>query len=168
MTLSAMTTAGFSTRPWTADDVSFLWDMLYLSIHVPDGSAPPPRSVLDAPEIAHYLREFGSGSGDDAQIAIADDGRAIGAAFCRCQPATDPGYGFVAEEIPEVGIAVVDGWRGRGVGRALLNDLIGRHSVMSLSVDADNAGARRLYESIGFVVLHRDGTAFTMLYGSRA
>jgi ribosomal protein S18 acetylase RimI-like enzyme len=162
-----MTSDGFSTRPWIADDVAFLWDMLYLSIHVPAGSMPPSRSVLEAPDIAHYLRDFGSGRGDDAQIASADDGRRIAAAFCRCQPATDPGYGFVAEEIPEVGMAVVDGWRGRGVGRALLTELLGRHPVMSLSVDADNDGARSLYESIGFVVLHRDGTAFTMLYGTK-
>ena len=163
-----MTTSGFSTRPWIADDVAFLWDMLYLSIHVPAGSMPPPRAVLEAPDIAHYLRDFGSGRSDDAQIAIADDGRRIAAAFCRCQPAADPGYGFVAEGIPEVGMAVVDGWRGRGVGRALLTDLLGRHPVMSLSVDADNDGARSLYESIGFVVLHRDGTAFTMLHGTKA
>ena len=163
-----MTTSGFSTRPWTPDDVGFLWEMLYLSIHVSAGSIPPPRSVLEAPDIAHYLHDFGYGRSDDAQIAVADDGRRIAAAFCRCQSAADPGYGFVAEEIPEVGMAVVDGWRRRGVGRALLTDLLGRHPVMSLSVDVDNDGARSLYESIGFSILHLDGTAFTMLYGRQA
>ena len=45
----------------------------------------------------------------------------------------------------------------------MLVDLLERNPSMSLSVDDENDVARRLYESLGFELLHRDGTAFTMI-----
>ena len=155
----------FTTRPWTEADTPFLWDMLLASIHVRDGQPPAPRSLLDEPDIAHYLVDFGTREGDDAQIAVDGNGMEIGAAWVRRMTADDPGYGFVAADVPEVGMAVVDEWRGLGVGTRLLADLIERHPVMSLSVDTDNTGAMRLYERLGFVATGVDGTATTMLHG---
>lgn len=151
-----------SLRNWDAGDESFLWEMLYQAIHVAEGDAPPPRSVLDDPPISHYLSGFGSGIGDDAVIACEDD-RRIGAAFCRRFTADDPPYGFISEDIPEVGMAVLQDYRGRGVGRAMLTELLSRYPTMSLSVDAANLGARALYESLGFAVVRPDGTSLTML-----
>jgi hypothetical protein len=34
-------------RPLTLADQSALWDMLYYGIHVPEGEALPPRSILN-------------------------------------------------------------------------------------------------------------------------
>ena len=154
--------AAFSTRCWQRDDEPFLWEMLYHSIHVRDGQAPPPRSILEAPDIAHYLSGFGR-EGDDAEVALTRAGERIGAAWCRVMPADDPGYGFVAEGIPELGMAVVPDWRGRGVGTMLLDEILARHPVMSLSVDTDNSGAERLYSLLGFMPVAVRGTATTML-----
>lgn len=152
----------FATRRWQPGDEPFLWEMLYQSIHVREGHEPPPRSILDEPDIAHYLTDFGR-DGDDAQVALTATGRRIGAAWCRVMPADDPGYGFVSDGIPEMGMAVVDDWRGRGVGTQLLDDLVERHPVMSLSVDTDNTGAERLYSLLGFMPVAVNGTATTML-----
>jgi predicted kinase/GNAT superfamily N-acetyltransferase len=153
----------WSTRQWQTDDVPFLWDVLYLSIHLREGQAPPPFEIVEEPDLAHYLRDFGRREGDDAQVAVGVGGARIAAAFCRTMPADDPGYGFVAAGIPELGMAVVPTHRGRGVGRALLGALLGRNPVMSLSVDRDNEGAHRLYESLGFVDVEHVGTATTMI-----
>jgi ribosomal protein S18 acetylase RimI-like enzyme len=152
-------------RPWQPDDVPFLRDMLYDSIHVRDGQQPPPRSILDEPALAHYLVDFGSDPGDDAHVALDETGRRVGAAFCRRMDADDPGWGFVAADIPEVGMAVVGDRRGQGIGRRLLVELLERHPVMSLSVDKDNVRAIGLYESLGFTTVAEEGTAFTMLHG---
>jgi GNAT superfamily N-acetyltransferase len=155
----------FVVREWTEADRPFLWDVLYLSIHVRPGHESPPRSILDDPALAHYLVDFGRRPGDDALVAEAA-GRRVGGIFCRRMPPDDPGWGYVAPDVPELGMAVVDGWRGRGVGRALLAALGDRHPVLSLSCDLDNRGARRLYESMGYVGVAEVGTAVTMLRGT--
>jgi ribosomal protein S18 acetylase RimI-like enzyme len=136
--------------------------MLYQAIHVPEGHAPPPRSILDDPKIAHHLTEFGTREGDDAVVACDGDAR-VGAAFCRRFSEADPSYGFVSSDVPEVGIAVVTRYRGKGIGRSMLNYLLDRYPTMSLSVDSDNHLARKLYESLGFVESHPDGTSVTMI-----
>ena len=148
-------------RTWEPDDEPFLWDMLHQAIHVGDGQAPPPRSVLDDPPIRHYLAGFGSRFGDDAVIACVD-GVPIGAAFCRLFGADEPAYGFVSEDVPELGMAVIRPHRGSGIGRAMLSHLVARHPAMSLSVDTGNVAARSLYESSGFTVVRAEGSSLTM------
>jgi GNAT superfamily N-acetyltransferase len=150
-------------RPWRTDDIPFLWDVLYLSIHVRDGYDPPPLSILDGHDLAHYLRDFGRHDGDDAQIVEDDIGTRLAAAFCRRTTAEDPGYGHVSPEIPELGMAVVAIHRGRGIGRLVLDGLLQRQQTMSLSVDLENGVARRLYESLGFEWVDDEGAAATML-----
>ena len=69
-----------------------------------------------------------------------------------------------------LGITVADGWRGRGIGRRLMERAIdwaragGVISRVELHVFARNHNAIRLYESCGFVLegtrhraIHRDG-----------
>jgi GNAT superfamily N-acetyltransferase len=144
----------------------FLWDMLYEAIHVEPGESKPPREGLEAGFLAHYLADWGR-PGDRALIAVAD-GRPVGAGWYRLMPAADPGYGYVAEDIPELSLAVLPGFRGAGVGTALLNGLVEQarqngYRGISLSVDPRNA-ALRLYERSGFqYVKADDGGSWTML-----
>ncbi len=138
-------------RPWVHDDLTFLWEMLLQSLHVREGQAPFMRSVLQNPEIAHYLTDLGRRVDDDAQVCLNSDAVRIGAAWVRRMTADDPGFGYVGDDVPEVGMAVEAGWRGRGIGRRLLQDLLVRHPAMSLSVDDENLSAARLYRSLGFV-----------------
>lgn len=149
-------------RPWEPDDQPFLWEMLYQSIHVVEGHTPPPRSILDDPKIAHHLTEFGVRAGDAAVIAC-NNGLPVGAAFCRRFSEDDQSYGFVSAEVPELGMAVVAGHRGKGIGRAMLTYLLDRYPTMSLSVDTDNRAAHKLYVSLGFVDSHPAGTSVTMI-----
>jgi ribosomal protein S18 acetylase RimI-like enzyme len=158
----AIVSPPFTTRRWQPVDEPFLWEMLFLSIHVRDGHEPLPRSILHDHDIAHYLTEFGRAR-DDAQLAFDDAGQPIGAAWCRAMPSDDPGYGFVADDIPELGTAVVAEWRGRGVGTLLIEQLVARHPIISLSVDNDNEGAKALYQRLGFESVGIEGTATTML-----
>jgi len=94
-------------------------------------------------------------------VALADD-RPAGAAWHRVLPGSDPGYGFVAADIPELTIAVDAASRGRGVGTQLLEALVAHagdagYRALSLSVHPHNP-ARRLYERLGFVQVDvRDG-----------
>jgi predicted kinase/GNAT superfamily N-acetyltransferase len=157
----------FISRRWQVDDIPFLWDVLYLSIHVRGGFEPPPRSILDDHDLAHYLRDFGRFPGDDAQVVVDESGTRLAAAFSRCTSAEDPGYGHLAPNIPELGMAVVPTHRGLGIGRLVLTGLLERQPVMSLSVDLENQVARGLYESLGFEWVADEGTAATLLRGPR-
>jgi GNAT superfamily N-acetyltransferase len=148
------------------DDEAFLREMLYQSIHVPPGEASPSRSVMDSPMFTRYVAGRGR-IGDRAYIAEID-GIAVGAAWSRLFTASEPGYGFVAADIPELGVAVLEPARGRGVGSSLIERLITQAGLdgfgaISLSVDPSNP-ALRLYERLGFRRVDADdGGSWTML-----
>lgn len=90
----------------------------------------------------------------------------VGAAWLRLLPADDPGYGFVAADIPELSMAIVAGWRRQGIGRRLLRAVVaqaldtGRTGV-SLSVERDNP-AQDLYQSEGFRTVRSERDSDTM------
>jgi ribosomal-protein-alanine N-acetyltransferase len=152
-------------RPAMDSDVPFLWDMLYLSIYVPPGQEPPLRDILSHPRLSHYLTKWGR-PGDRAIIAL-DGNTPIGAVWMRLFDQSDPGYGFVDSEIPELGIAIVPEYRGRGIGTALLQEIFHEatkmgYQAVSLSVDPNNP-ALRLYERLGFVKVGVCGTSWTMV-----
>lgn len=70
--------------------------------------------ILSTPELAHYVTEWPR-QGDRGAIAETA-GVPIGAAWLRLMPPEDPGYGYVAPDVPELSIGVLAAWRGRGVG----------------------------------------------------
>ncbi len=115
--------------------------------------------------MARYLCGWGR-HGDSALIAGEDDGP-VGAAWYRLFPEGEPGYGFVATDVPELSIGVAADARGRGIGTLLLDALIadarnGGFPALSLSVEPDNP-AVRLYERAGFSRVPSNGGSWTML-----
>ncbi len=77
----------------------------------------------------------------------------------RCFTAAAPGYGYVADDVPELAIAVFPEFRGQQVGTLLLGSIIARAErdglrAISLSVNRENP-AKRLYVRYGFEVVGR-------------
>jgi GNAT superfamily N-acetyltransferase len=145
----------WTIRTATADDSGFLADMLVEAFNwSPEREKLSRSRVLSAPETAHYIAGW-PGDNDLGVIAEAD-GERIGAAWIRFLPAADPGYGFVAADVPELTIGVALEWRGRGVGRAMLR-AVAEHALsagirqISLSVERKNF-AQKLYLSEGYKV----------------
>jgi ribosomal-protein-alanine N-acetyltransferase len=131
----------------------------------PSGAARPVPEGWGDPRIARYVKGWGR-PGDEAVIALGDDGRRLGAAWYRLFPEESPGFGFVDGETPEISIAVVPASRGRGIGTALLATLVGRarhggFHALSLSVSPENP-AVRLYERAGFVRVESRDRHWTM------
>lgn len=156
----------YTIRPLQPADEPFLWEMLYEAIYIPEGGTKPDRAILQEPSLAHYVAGWGQQPGDAGLLAIDPQrGQPVGAAWLRLFPATDPGWGFVDGDTPEVSVAMLPGYRGQGIGTALLTKLIaqadGRYAALSLSVDPQNP-ALRLYERLGFVVVGAFGTSWTM------
>lgn len=148
-------------RAATEADEPFLLDMLHEALFVPPGSPPLPRSVLTRPELARYVRGFGTRAGDIGVIA-EDDGHPVGAAWVRLLTGAERGFGHVDDQTPELTVAVTQGWRGRGLGTALLRALLARVPRMSLSCDVRNP-AMRLYGRLGFQPVLELDTSTTLL-----
>jgi len=116
------------------------------------------------PRYARYLTGWPR-PGDYGLVAEQDG--PVGAAWYRTYAEANPGYGFVAEDVPELSIAVVTSRRHEGIGRRLLLDLIDASvaqgcRALSLSV-AENNPARGLYASVGFVLVGTHGHSCTMV-----
>ena len=137
-------------RAVQADEV-FLLDALYHALFVPPGQARPPRAILEIPRLRAYV------SGWSAQrepgVITECAGKPIGAAWLRLLQGDQAGYGHIADHIPELAISVLPEFRGRGVGSAMLGELMRvatqTFAAISLSVSPANP-ARRLYVRYGF------------------
>ena len=141
-------------QPESRYDVAFVAQMLVEAVNWRPGRRRLAlEDVLADPHLARYVRGWGR-RGDGGVIAEEAAGR-VGACWYRLFPADEPGYVFVDQATPELGIAVVADQRRRGVGRALLGAALSEaaadgFAAISLSVEPDNP-SRVLYEQLGFV-----------------
>ena len=144
----------FEIRLAQPDDEPFLWDMGWEATAVDAEMRDLGRdAAFVSPHVRRYLEGWAR-AGDAGVVAVASDGQRLGAAWYRLFPAEEPGWGFVASDVPELSIGVVTEARGKGIGSALLDALLTLareqgHRAVSLSVDRQNP-ARRLYERKGF------------------
>jgi ribosomal protein S18 acetylase RimI-like enzyme len=147
-------------RPGSRHDARFLRDMLHHAYYWRERSVP--QDPMEG-SVQRYVMNWGR-RGDAAVIALDEVGSEVGAAWYRLFKASEPGYGFVDEQTPELSIAVVPSRRGKGHGDELLEALLAQarrdgFTQVSLSVEPDNP-ALRLYERHGFKkVGESDGSA---------
>ena len=149
------------------NEEALIREIVYQAIFVADGETAPTREILERPALQKYHTHWGR-PGDIGLMAVEKrTERAIGGAFVRLYPAENAGYGFVAEDYPELNISVWPGYRGHGIGTQLLEKLIVELKKrgfpgLSLSVDARNP-ALTLYLRQGFKVVKEEGNPSMLL-----
>lgn len=157
----------FSIRPIEDNDTNFLWEMLYESLFVSEGQDPFDKGIINDPLISKYVDGWGR-DGDIGFIAINNEGKPVGSITARFFNESNKGFGYIDSDVPELGMALLQEYRSRGVGSVLLEELFKecisrRIRRISLSVDPANTAAMKLYKRFGFKEIGEVGTSITMV-----
>jgi ribosomal protein S18 acetylase RimI-like enzyme len=157
---------GIHFRTATVDDAEFLAEMLVEAVNGSVDGHWSRDEIMQTPELARYI-DYWMRPGDLGVIASTPERFPVGAAWLRHWTAVNSGYGYIADDVPELSIAVTPPWRGRGVGRKLTQEIleVARKSkirAVSLSVSRANFAAG-LYTEEGFQVVESFEDSDTMV-----
>ena len=78
-------------------EYDLLNDFLYEAIYIPDGVEPPPKSIINCPELQEYVFEFGKRKDDRALVAEVQ-GNVVGAIWVRIMN----DYGHIDNDTPSL------------------------------------------------------------------
>ena len=147
------------------NETELLRDFLYEAIFIPEGVTPPPREIIEQPELRIYYENFGTGKADYCLVA-EDDGRVVGAVWTRIMD----DYGHVDDETPSFAISLYKEYRGQGIGTRLMTGMLEKlkengYARASLAVQKANY-AVRMYEKVGFKTVDENDEEYIMVWES--
>ena len=147
----------------TAQEYPLLDDFLYEAIFVPEGVEPPSKSIITAPELQIYVKDFGT-SKDDFSLVAEVENKIIGAVWVRIMN----DYGHIDDKTPSLAISLYKKYRGQGIGSSLIKEMLSLlqthgYKRVSLSVQKANYAAK-LYQKIGFIIIKEIGDEWIMTY----
>ena len=152
----------YTIRAIKETEYPLLEDFLYEAIFVPDGVEPPPKSIVDAPELQVYISGFGSEPHDAALIAEVDN-KAVGAVWVRIMN----DYGHIDGETPSFAISLYKEYRGLGIGTEMMTAMLAilkdrGYKQASLAVQKANY-AVKMYHKVGFEIVGENEEEYIMI-----
>ncbi|MDE6665441.1 MAG: GNAT family N-acetyltransferase [Ruminococcus sp.] len=152
-------------RKIKSDEYRILDDFLYEAIFIPEGIEPPPKSIIEQPELQVYVENFGKK--DDYCLVAEIDNKIIGAVWVRIMD----DYGHIDNNTPSLAISLYKEFRGQGTGMALLENILSllkseNYEKVSLSVQKENY-AYRMYLKAGFEVVDENDEEYIMVCNLR-
>ena len=152
----------YAIREIRKDEVELLKDFLYEAIFIPEGVTPPPRSILDQPELRVYIDDFGSRKGDHCLVADCN-GKVVGAVWTRIMD----DYGHVDDDTPSLAISLYEEYRGKGIGTQIMAKMLGLLKKQgfkraSLAVLKANY-AVKIYERVAFQPVDENDQEYIMV-----
>lgn len=147
----------YTLRSIETGDEAFLWQMLFYAAHMHEEAGKTVADAKQNPDLAKYITNWGR-PGDLGLIAEQNDTHApLGALWVRLYVGDDKAYSPTADDTPELAMAVLPAYIGRGIGTRLLQQFLAiarpHYPAIALNVRADNP-ALRLYQRLGFVVVN--------------
>lgn len=144
------------------EEYFLLEHFLYEAIFIPVGVEPPPKTIINMPELQEYIADFGSLKDDKAFIAEVE-GKIIGSVWVRIMN----DYGHIDDDTPSLAMSLYKEYRGLGIGTALLKEILlnlklAGYTKVSLSVQKDNY-AVKLYKKVGFTVYDENEEEYIMV-----
>lgn len=149
-------------REMRDNEKDLLQDFLYEAIFIPEGMEPPPKDIIERPELKLYYEDFGSGEADHCFVA-EDDGKVVGAVWTRVME----DYGHVDSQTPSFAISLIQEYRGKGIGTELMKKMLEHlknqgFKKASLAVQKSNY-AVRMYEKVGFRKVDENSEEYIMV-----
>lgn len=149
-------------REVNESEYSVLNDFLYEAIFIPEGTEPPPRSIIENEELQVYVRDFGKLS-DDKCLVAEKDGKIVGAVWTRIMN----DYGHIDDSTPSLAISLYREHRSLGIGTELMKRMLELlkncgYKQVSLSVQKANY-AVKLYFDTGFEIVSENDEEYIMV-----
>ena len=149
-------------RKLREDEYGLLDDFIYEAIFIPEGVTPPPKSIINQPDLQVYIRDFGKEK-DDICFAAECDGRVVGAVWVRDMQ----DYGHIADGVPSFAISLYKEYRNFGIGTALMTEMLSElkrrgYEKTSLAVQKANY-AVRMYKKVGFEICGENDEEYIMV-----
>ena len=142
----------YTIRQIYKSEYPLLNDFLYEAIFIPDGVSPPPKSIINSPELQVYVKGFGEQPHDTALVAEAE-GKVVGAVWVRVMN----DYGHIDDDTPSFAISLYKEYRGFGIGTALMSamlDVLKENGYKRASLAVQKANyALKLYLKAGFEII---------------
>ena len=152
----------YTIRELRGTEYPLLKEFLYEAIFVPEGMGPPPRSILDGPELQVYISGFGT-QPDDRALCAEVNGTIVGAVWVRIMD----DYGHIDGETPSFAISLYKEYRGLGIGTELMERMLAileRRGYRRASLAVQKANyAVKLYQKLGFEIVDERDTEYIMV-----
>ena len=148
-------------RAMRETEYPLLEDFLYEAIFIPEGVEPPPKSIVNTPELQVYIENFGTQIHDKALVAEANH-EVIGAVWVRIMN----DYGHIDDETPSFAISLYKEYRGLGIGTEMMKAMLAilkdcGYRQASLAVQKANY-AVKMYRKVGFEIVGENEEEYIM------
>jgi ribosomal protein S18 acetylase RimI-like enzyme len=154
-----------SIRPIEKAETPLLEEFLYQAVFRDEGAPTIPRDVLDRPEVAVYIENYGKKPDDNCLVSELG-GEVVGAVWVRLLNGAVKEFGNIDDSTPELAISVLPEYRNRGIGTELMGAMMvllreKGYPLVSLSVQKANY-AVRLYRYSGFEIIMENDENYIM------
>ena len=153
-------------RTLQESEKSILNELQYEAIFIPEGIEPPPFEIIEQPEIAVYINDFGKKK-DDYCLVAEIDGKIVGGVWVRILSGEIKGFGNIDDETPEFAISLFKEYRNQGIGTKLMLEMIDYlknkgYKQCSLAVQKANY-AVKMYKNVGFEIVKEKEEEYLMV-----
>lgn len=152
----------YNIRKIEEKEYILLEDFIYEAIFIPEGVSPPPKSIINQPDLQVYIKDFGKEK-DDICFVAETDNKIIGAVWVRDMN----DYGHIEDGVPSFAISLYKPYRNFGIGTELMTTMISElrqrgYKKASLAVQKENY-AVKMYRKVGFEVIRETEEEFIMV-----
>lgn len=152
----------YNIRKIKKEEYILLEDFIYEAIFIPKGVIPPPKSIINQPDLQVYIKDFGKEK-DDICFVAETDGKVVGAVWVRDMK----DYGHIEDGVPSFAISLYKPYRNYGIGTELMTTMISElrkrgYKKASLAVQKENY-AVKMYKKVGFEIFDENEEEFIMV-----